>query len=270
MPETSAPDAKPLTRGDDWHFSASQIELLLSCLRKWGWKYPGNQRTDAGPGAALGTRVHKVLEDYLDHGGELPFSSPDPLVREAAYILAPGLEHFPKPGTPTLKAEREFRFEIDIPGTDLPLRFTGKIDASTCQPGQTVEVFDLKTSKDIPQYHKSAEVLAEDPQALLYAFWAMLEWGVDEVKCTWVYVATKGKKYAKAVSILLTSAHVMPRIEALFPLLIHARIVLQRSLLPVVLPPDTSHCNAFGGCPYIGQCEKVDGKTNPFTRMKSR
>jgi len=84
--------------------SASEIELYDLCPRKWAFAYIEGKRPPPNESAALGSRVHAILERWLKEG-----AAPDLLTAEGE-IAASGLHLLPPPRTPTLVTEEQFSF----------------------------------------------------------------------------------------------------------------------------------------------------------------
>lgn len=256
-----------------WFFSASQIDTFLACPRKWAWRYIAKKRGPDHPSAKLGTEMHRLLENYLRDGTPLPFSDPSPLTREAAAIASPSLVHLPQPKTPGMAVERKFTFKSGDPLPHGPLLFTGKVDVSLSPlaTGTSVpKVIDHKSSSNMSRYAKTPDDLEEDPQAILYAYDAMVTYKSKVVDLEWIYSSTRGARKSMPVRLRLHASHVVPRFLAFRPALMQLHASLHSNRTPESFPGDESHCDAFGGCPYKADCAPLFKNTNPFSRMNTR
>lgn len=133
--------------------SASQLEMYRDCHRKWGLRYLDKIKLPQHPSAELGSRVHKVLADYLKIG------KPPKYGTQEARIVLPGIRYLPKPGVP--KVEQHFMLELE------GIKFQGYIDFEYEENGQLV-VGDHKTCASF-SYVKSPWALLEGIQSSIYA-----------------------------------------------------------------------------------------------------
>lgn len=175
------------------------------CYRRWGYEYILKRRPeDSGEAAALGSRVHRELEQqwHLKHDPE--FSDEWAPAEEVVNIAEPGLEHLP-PGHAVI----EWRGQLEIEGG----HHGGIIDAMWAED-DAVYVQDWKTSSNPDKYALTEETLPRDPQALTYAQIALRECPRDWVVLRWVYLHTKKKAPARVVEVRLSAAEVAERFEA--------------------------------------------------------
>lgn len=238
--------------------SASQISVWMDCKRKWGWQYLAKIPRITHPSAALGTRVHTQLEEYLRNARPLSFTLPDGTPDESAYIAAPALSHLPKPGTPGLEIEQDFGFSSPRTG----YIYRGFIDARV--PDAVPVVYDHKTTSAL-SWAKTAEDLQDDVQANLYAVDTMARFHVPRVRLQWTYMQTKGARKCLPVITELESGHVADVFGAVEELaqeiattLAGNRHVLadaEKAAAAVkALPPTVGACRMYGGCPYQANC----------------
>lgn len=244
----------PFDPAKPWRFSATQFDTFLDCPRKWAWKYIAGKRTPPNKSAALGSLVHKLLENYLRTGETLPLSSVDPKTREAAEIAAAGIHHLPAPKTPGMVVEggdtddeaKGFQFEI-APGVIVrgakDIRFANG----------PVEVWDHKTTVDF-KWAKTAEQLRKNVQAVLYAYEEMEVRAADHVDLNWVYYRTRDGRASKKVHLRMVKEQVLPPIRALGVVGRLLLLSLKEQRDPLSFPAETTHCGAYGGCPYKADC----------------
>src|SRR5262249_3111501 len=88
------------------------------------------------------------------------------------------------------------------------------------------------------------------------------------VDLQWTYLATKGRPYAQPVRVQLHRSHVLRQFEAIEVVTGEIRTLLsnrklkkglrlapdEASKIVLDLPPNTSQCEAYGGCPYQDRC----------------
>ncbi len=114
-------------------------------------------------------------------------------------------------------------------------------------------VSDHKTTSDF-RYAKTADDLRKDPQGIIYAMAAMEHFKSNEVDLIWTYMLTKGARKAKRVHLHVLRADVEKEFAKIeFTV---SRIVTTHAAgtSPLDLPPNTSACSAYGGCPYRAHC----------------
>lgn len=230
-----------------WGVSPTQVDTWDSCERKWAWKYIGKAETPQNASAALGSRVHNLLETYLLHG-----TLPDQSTREGEIATA-GLHLLPEP--PIARAERTIGFY-----SPNGYRFTGKVDYEyppVPEPDLEFQYWwtigDHKTTSDF-KWAKTEEILREDPQALVYAAASLLETGDDCVNLEWTYYRTRGSAQARQVSLTMTAEHVAERFPRLEKIAEKIHLALATVTDPLTLSANTDTCEKYGGCPYQHLC----------------
>ena len=219
--------------------SPSQIEAGRLCLRRWKRSYVDWFKEPQAPSAALGDRVHIVLQDYLTD------SKPFDLNTHEGRIANSGKDYLPQPKTG--KCEGGFFIHVNN-----RWGWTGKID---WEENQSLSYIDHKTTSDF-KWVKSADVLHKDPQGLLYGFKVIGD--KSEQQGRWIYYRTKGAYIAQPVDITLSREKVadgMSELEAEAE-----KLISLRDTAFLDLPPSPDACNAFGRpCPHKDMCTDLDG-----------
>lgn len=236
--------------------SPSQIETFLSCERKWWLNKILGLPIPQHPSAALGEKVHKGQEDYLETGDEA-----------AVHALAKG----------TLPILRELR-ERKLAGSVFMERslkrqlrnglgMAGRIDILDMTERPTL-VLDWKTTGNVA-YAKTEEELKSNVQMLTYAYEATVldierngvpkeRHGVDVAH---VYISTKGTTapFVRRAHIPLDDIHAgWRRIQDISDRM----LATSKTADPVEVKPNLNACNAFGGCPFRDRCKALQ-QTQP-------
>lgn len=226
--------------------SPSQVSVYADCQRKWGWQYLNGLRPPQAASAQVGERVHKILEDWLQHG-----VAPDPeetlVLGEKVYhpgkIAESGLHLLPAPG-PHLTIEQSFHSGI----------WTGRIDLAYMADVPVIS--DHKTSTDPKSWGKSEEDLRTDVQALVYASAALKATGAQEVDLIWNYFQTRPPfkpRQSKVRLNVLEVAEAMEPWEALGQE-VEALRAKKGQITALDMPPNPHACQKFGGCAFKNNC----------------
>lgn len=225
--------------------SASEIEQFDLCQRRWAFIYIEQKRPPANESAALGTRVHKILEQWLKDG-----TAPDTLTDEGA-IAASGLHLLPPPRTPGLVTEEQFSF------TSRRAWFTGFKDFRYRDANGLLRVGDHKTTKSFT-WAKSLEDILAHPQALIYSIDEFFRNPNDDrLALDWIYYKTTGSKKAELRSQIVTKQTVAEMFfEHVDPV---AGVITRMHDAPpgtsaLEFEPDFRACDAFGGCAFLSIC----------------
>ncbi len=225
-----------------WHDPA------FGCPSRW-W-YDRNRPRVQHPAAQYGTDVHQVLEDYQAIG-----KAPDLTTREGLTAVA---------GLGLLSPPRTAQVEISMSFAHDRVLYNGRIDF--CEgyvPRKHVIVGDHKTIGTLSRHKTEAELL-DDPQRILYSYWAMHTYRVDAVTARWIYYqrVTQSKKAgeAKAVQFTESAGDIAERFHDLhqkrgLPIL-DAKL---RELTPPDLEKNLGACHMFPphGCPHKTECHKT-------------
>ena len=247
--------------------SPSQFKLFNECQRKWYYKYILRDYQPPHASAQLGTRVHKLVEDWLTDGTlpdeyeEMQMPPPYTKPRYPGQIARAAIAILPTPTT--VETEKKIDFYTEA------APWTGRVDAVRWDPEtRQVTVWDLKTTSN-QDYALTEETITTDEQALLYAHWAINEYGLsgsDTVSICWVYSITKDKPRAFPVQASFSVDYVAQEVTKIDDI---ARKIMAFQLEPPYsvneLPKTLSSCNKYGGCPYREKCgitfsEILEGK----------
>jgi hypothetical protein len=220
--------------------------VFSDCQRKWGWQYLDGIRPPQAASAQVGERVHKILEDWLQHG-VVPNPEETLLLGEKVYhpgkIAESGLHLLPSPG-PHLTIEQAFKHGI----------WTGRIDLAYMSDVPVIS--DHKTSTDPKAWGKSEEDLRSDVQALVYASAALAATGAQEVDLIWNYFQTrppfKPRQSKVRLNVLEVAAAMQPW-EALGQEVETFR-AKKGQISALDMPPNPHACQKFGGCAFKNNC----------------
>jgi superfamily I DNA/RNA helicase/RecB family exonuclease len=156
-PSTLEPLVDLAAAGEVVHVSPSRMESFETCALHWLIDQVGGSTSNTA--ANLGTIIHKVAEESVDHSaeglyravesrwGELSFEAPwqsevEKLrARDLTSRLSSYLADFEKAGGELLRAEGDFSLPIG------PAVLKGSIDRVEAYPNGTAVIVDLKTGK---------------------------------------------------------------------------------------------------------------------------
>ena len=228
------------------YVSASEIEVYDLCPRKWAFGYIEKKRAPPNDAAALGTRVHSILQFWLRDG-----KPPDTLTDEGA-IAASGLHLLPPPRFPTLVTEEGFRF------TSRRAWYTGFKDFRYRDSNGLLHVGDHKTTKAATWMKTPEEILCH-PQALIYAVDEFFKNPNDtHLALDWVYYKTVGARRAEPRFQIVSKNTVAEMFfEHVDP--VAGEITKLHHEVPPARPRSSfvqtfRACDAFGGCAFLSIC----------------
>lgn len=234
-------------------FSASQISTFEACPRKWAFlKIEGLKEPDK-PSAALGTAVHKVIEEWLRDGKEPDRKTPE------GDIAFSGLHLLPQPKTVGMELEKPFA--ITFGGHT----FRGYKDIEILA---TPIVYDHKTTVDL-QWAKSESDLPVDVQATLYAADAMMRAKSPHCDLQWTYLRTRGARRAEPVRVRVMRGQITPRLEQTLRSADAMAEALASGRRANDLPFNDKECASFGGCPFLSECNLTPIKRKETDIMTS-
>lgn len=238
------------------YVSPSEIDTYDLCKRKWAFIYVEGKRPPPNDSAALGSRVHKVLELWLKDG------APANTWEEEGDIAAAGLHLLPPPRYPGLSIEHQFHF------TSRRAWYTGVKDFRYRDANGLIHVGDHKTTKSM-QWVKTLEEILYHPQALIYAVDEFRQNPNDShVSLDWIYYLTKGSRRAVPRTQIVDRQTVA---ELFFSIVdpVAGEITNLHNTVPegtsaLEFEPNFRACEAYGGCPFLGTCNPT-----PTDRMNA-
>jgi hypothetical protein len=197
--------------------------------------------------------VHAQLEAWL-RDGKAPDDTP------AGEVAKQGIQKdwLPVPGKSLLVEHK-----MDFYWRD-GIQILGFID---CADPSTSLVLDHKTTSNL-KYAMTPEQLHEDPQALLYASWAAVEWDTPIVTARWVYYSASNPKSGPRrptgcrvveVPFDFLSDPDIELVDALDRDIKEVYNIKAKSIPGKELPPTPSSCGSYGGCPHRERCDLSGG-----------
>jgi hypothetical protein len=219
--------------------SPSQLDFYKDCKRKWAWRYIARIPTAPNQWAALGSAVHRVLEDWLRDG------TPPDRNTEVGAIALSGIKHLPDPGT----VQVEGRFLWEFP--DEPFDVQGVIDWSQI----TEALFgDHKTTGDF-KWAKTPEDLRADLQSTIYAAYLIETHNLAAITGRWVYYRTKGRRASKCVEWQITRAELQEPLENMRTMAREMAHLMAERPDPRSLEFNAEACDHYGGCAFRDNCD---------------
>jgi hypothetical protein len=258
--------------------SASQVETFRLCAAKWARSriHPGRST----PAAQLGSEVHWCMENWTAHG-TVPHVAPLVFKPNGAYVsgatdraveIANALiPYAPRPGTVDTESEiRIVRSAATYTGRRDYVR-PAELDACATfyrhlspEAQRDVESFtrvlglalfpivgDYKTTSNL-KWAKTPDELRGDTAANLYAEAEMQAQGTDVCGLEWPYITTTAPYKVRVVRLVVLRADVERVLRQVDDT---AHEMRPYHGVPIEDVPRTlTACDAFGGCPYIGEC----------------
>ena len=216
--------------------SVSQIKKYKRCPKAWWYEYgPLQDKSPSKPAAALGTKVHEILESYLLTGANPPDN-------KAGRIASCGLDKLPDPAgldiersiTIPLTNQANILCRIDMVGTDRPY------------------IGDHKTTSDF-KWAKTCGELENDVQLLTYAYAAYFEEKPETVDAELIYYRTRGLPVSMSVATSLPWEAIEKNWEAIGE--------IAEEMAPKKIDPtgescagNSSACGDYGGCYHAPKC----------------
>ena len=220
------------------HVSPSQINTFKRCPRRWGFSRVA-ERTST-PATRFGTRVHEILENWLEHK-TLPSANTD----EGLCALS-GISHLPMPKTDGMVVEAPLDMVYD------GVTYVGRIDLLIVD-GDAVTVLDHKTCSDL-RWMKTEDELLDDPQRIVYSHWAATTQNVAHVTAKWVYYQKRPPE-SRVVEFTESAETIAERFDELHKKYA-LRIIQSAGRDPMTLEPNYDACGDYGGCPHRTTCHK--------------
>ena len=236
------------------NISPTQITKWRQCQRLYAYEYVEGQRPPPSARQQFGTDMHKQLERWLRTG-----TPPDqsPAGRTAAQGIRP--EVLPAPSGALL-----VEHNIVIPGVHGGVDIAGFADL--VEPPTLLRrwplVVDHKSTSSL-QWAKTPADLATDPQALIYALWAMLAFTVPTCEIRWVYYVASNPRSGsrkpagcRPVGGIFRAADpaYQAQIQELADDCWRMSEVRRLGVRAAQLPPSPQSCSAFEGCVHTERC----------------
>lgn len=225
-------------------FSVSQLETFSLCNRKWAFEKIDKLEGKENEFAALGQRVHDVLEKYLDKAIPIDRSTKE------GKIAFPGIKHLPLPRTKGMRVEKWFVIKFGVAA------YRGLKDVEIIVPGREPIILDHKSTRNF-RWKKTKKQLLVNLQAGIYAADAMLKSGSATVILKWVYYATEGKPKSEPVEVRISKAQVEAILSEADEIAQQMVKTLQTKRRALDVYPNFSSCEAFGGCGYKEHCVRT-------------
>lgn len=232
-------------------YSPSQVKTYRGCQRAYGFAYNDKIRSPSSPKQQFGTDVHTQLEKWLSKG-KVPENTPE------GKVAKQGLQWLPSP-SPDLLIEHNFVF----PWAD-NIDMGGFVDcASPPTNTESPLVIDHKTTSAL-RWAMSTDQLESDPQAIIYAVFAMLKWEAPIVRARWVYYAASNpKKSARKptgsipVEVVFNTQDAMfqSRVAQISDDLVAMQKIRIEKPASLSLPWNPGSCEMYGGCFHKERCD---------------
>ena len=247
--------------------SASQIKKYQRCPRQWAYRYIEKRPEPSSKSAELGSEVHNILESYLLHGAEFPSTKAGNIAKSGIHIVGPLKELYAGESGDGIQVEKEFQFPL------YGATIRGFIDlAITDEP----VVIDHKTSSNPQKYGLTPETLADDVQALMYAYAKLYVEGMTYelgepvptlaeyrdslwtaypvVELRWIYYSTRRAAPAYEVKAIMTREEIESKTRSLRPVIEEMVETKLKVLEAEKVRGNVEACGDFGGCPHASVC----------------
>lgn len=255
--------------------SPSQISNFRDCPRKWWYASIAKIPYPQHPSAALGERVHKILEMSTARKSRpadlLPAVSENTPQKEVLVAQAAwdAIDSFllQQTGRPLVDREAQIEEAWELPqGAPLTLAARGRADLVLPD-----FIVDWKTTSNL-RWAKSAKELRSDPQVLMYS--AALD--PDEPVRDFVHVYTQTRN-SPAARVVHTPIDRFMREQGLIALDKHVEAMAGCASAGAAeeVEPNTDACSRYGGCPFALRCmgrPKGEGsmsKSDPFAARRA-
>lgn len=232
--------------------SASALGLVELCDARAGARYVARLPDPEGEKAKLGTRCHKIAEEYLRDGAAPNrsetfdiISNGSPKTYYPGRIVSNILHHLPPAGsTPNV--------EHKVTLVHRGITFNGSIDWTDDKT-----VGDHKFTSAL-KYAKTADDLVHDPQRILYAADWFSKHDADVLNMQWTYGAFDAKS-SKPVRLTVHRGEVMAKLDSeIMPLAERLLRYVSDNVDWRTLPKNFEACSKFppNGCPYVKDCPR--------------
>jgi len=236
------------------NISPTQIKKGRDCLRLIAYEYVLGQRPPSSVKQEFGTQMHGYLEQWLKRSIMPPPTPPGETARQG---ILPDVLPTPDPG---LIIEQKFVYPWH--GTT---NASGLIDCLVppeLSPDGIPLVIDHKSTSNL-KWAMTEDQLAKDPQGIIYAIAAMLEWGVPKALSRWVYYSAtnpqngyrKPNGYRKVqYTFDKTTLEFRRNLSELCRSVDEVVHIRENKILPEALPASPHSCGNYGGCYFRDKC----------------
>lgn len=232
--------------------SASQHSAFQRCQRYWYFGWIDKIKGPTTPAMQRGTDIHDEVEHYLKNGAVRTSKRYTEKKLDYAPYVNALIPHLPEPLHPDLIVEQRIQLEC---GPGLPW-WLGFIDIGF-SGYKILQIRDLKSTSDF-RYAKTEKELLENIQLMSYAKWVYEQGHTGPIDLGHIYIKTekkivRPKPKTKVVAIEVSQGHVEDvwnREMATVAEMVDAACVSSAH----DLPPTTSACGMYGGCPHREQC----------------
>ncbi|MDP2607266.1 MAG: PD-(D/E)XK nuclease family protein [Deltaproteobacteria bacterium] len=247
------------------HTSASQVSMFLRCNRRWFWTYVMKMRSPPSEAQLRGLAVHKVVENYFNHGvmpdapkeGELDLR---PYV-EAAIKYVHRNQTIPLLPEPEPGPDRSYLVEhkFVIPTREGLPDWLGFIDFfHDVQPIRRCP--DFKTMGSLRSAKTPIE-LSKDPQMMSYAKWAYMAGHQGPLEVGHFCIETRMPPPKKAAPRILYVPLVVVEDtvneywnETALPAVERMTTIEAGPKEISLIDPNDEACGDHGGCPHRERC----------------
>lgn len=231
--------------------SASQHSAFQRCQRYWYFGWIERVPRITSPAQQRGKDIHTEGEHYL-LTGELRDSEYTELRLNYRPYVEAVVPHLPPPQHPDLIIEHE----LWLPAIE-GVSWLGYIDIGFSGVDPLV-IRDIKSTSNF-RYAKTPKELSEDIQVLSYARWAYeVASYAGEIDLGHIYVKTekrvvRKRPKTKLVSCIVSQDHVNEIWEREM-VTVEKMLAASNAKSAHDLPPTTTACGMYGGCPFRERC----------------
>lgn len=259
----------------------TEAATFLRCQSRWHHQRIGGHVQPATDAQARGTRVHKILADYLKGQPWLfDFTGTPEELKEAALIAMSAFPHLPAPpSSPGNAYHTEEQFYERI-GLELPkLRGTPDLIDDMREgwhgPEETpfvhVRLTDYKTTSNL-QYALPDEQIPFDFQTSAYAVHAANKYRATMVTVRFLYLTTRPPYHASARQAMLDETDIQDARRVVLETL--TAMTYTASMSAELIPYNLTACRDYAsrtnpdGCPHREACAQLGRPTTgPSNRL---
>ncbi len=235
--------------------SASQVSAWDRCQRYWHYGWVKKIKSPPSLAMQRGTYIHEGIEYALKNEGRTLDNDYTPYVESAKPFLPIGEEK--------LLIEKKIVLPTG-PGVPPWIGYIDLVD-DTRVFSETIRVMDYKSTSDF-RYAKTPKELSENSQLISYARFLYEKGFKGPVELAHLYLKTAKKTPKKPKPKLVTVVVEQEQVEKIWTRDI-GKVVEMVEAAKIentdLLPPTTSSCGMYGGCPHRSRCGLMQ-KSNLF------